>query len=111
MKIVCFAGRAWRDDDVIPLTGVLKRDNYSNVIDLSNNRIGNEGARAIFASLEGNTAVDIVNLNDNDIGDEGVSAIFASLSKKTKIRELNLGYNNITDKSTQVIIDFLEISF
>ena len=58
-------------------------------LDLANNRIGVEGAKAI-ASLTGLTALDLA---DNQIGDEGAKAI-ANLSGLTT---LDLNHNRIGD--------------
>ncbi len=58
-------------------------------LDLSDNSIGDDGARAIAASLTGLTSLD---LSDNSIGDDGARAIAASL---TGLTSLDLSDNSI----------------
>ena len=44
-------------------------------MNLSNNRIGDEGSKALAMALEKNTTLQNLNLNYNRLGDEGVKAI------------------------------------
>ena len=54
-------------------------------IDLKDNKIGDEGGKAIGEALKVNTSLTEIYLGDNNIGDEGGKAIGEALKVNTNI--------------------------
>ncbi|KOO27685.1 hypothetical protein Ctob_014594 [Chrysochromulina tobinii] len=72
---------------LIPATSVLKN------CYLLNNKIGNEGAKAIAEALKVNAVLTSVDLRVNSIGDEGAKAIAEALKVNAVLTILSLGNN------------------
>ncbi|KAG8461326.1 hypothetical protein KFE25_010513 [Diacronema lutheri] len=66
-------------------------------LELCNNRIGNEGARALCKGLVTNRALNKLNLYRNHIGDAGGLALGEMLAANTALAELHLWVNEIGD--------------
>ncbi|CAK8692429.1 dynein regulatory complex subunit 5-like [Clavelina lepadiformis] len=77
-------------------------------VDFSHNCIGDRGARAM-AKLINNKCPNLrkVNLCDNVIRGEGAKAIAFALTKNTKLQELNLRLNRMGDEGGQAICKVL----
>jgi Leucine-rich repeat (LRR) protein len=79
------------DEGAIALAG----NTTLQTLDLTNNRIGYEGARA----LADNKTLQTLNLDSNEIGDEGAIA----LAGNTTLQTLNLSDNKIGDEGARVL--------
>jgi len=68
-------------------------------LNLSNNQLGNDGAKMIAKVLESNTTITDFELNDNDIGHEGAEALANAIDENSgsTIAHLNLSHNKIGD--------------
>ena len=75
------------DDDILPLTHALAKNQLLTFLNLRSNNIGDEGARA----LANNQSITSLNLSHNNIGDEGARA----LANNQSITSLDLRENNI----------------
>ena len=64
---------------------------------LANNRLGNEGGKAIAQGLETNFSVRELDLSENILGQNAISSIAEMLSKNQTLEKLNLSRNNLTD--------------
>jgi len=64
-------------------------------LELGNNQIGNDGAAALGKFLESNKSVSKVYLNNNQIGDVGAAAIAAGITNNGKVSVLDLSNNKI----------------
>ena len=68
--------------------------NHPNLeeLDLSFNKIGDKGARAV-GKLINQSKITSLNLLDNQIGHQGLAAIAHALKKPTALKHLNLRLN------------------
>ncbi|XP_075250689.1 dynein regulatory complex subunit 5-like isoform X2 [Convolutriloba macropyga] len=76
--------------------------NHPNLeeLDLSFNKIGDKGARAV-GKLINNSKITRLNLLDNQIGHQGMAAIAHALKKPTALKHLNLRLNRLGDEGAQ----------
>ena len=65
--------------------------------------IGDEGAKALAAALETNTALTHLNLASNSIGDEGAKALAAALKTNTALTHLDLASNSIGNEGVSAL--------
>ena len=77
--------------------------NHPNLeeLDLSFNKIGDKGARAV-GKLINNSKITRLNLLDNQIGHQGMAAIAHALKKPTALKHLNLRLNRCTIRYLQI---------
>lgn len=59
---------------------MLRTNNTLELLDLTGNKIGNIGVKAICEALLDNTSLKVLNIKDNQITDEGAKAIAHLLS-------------------------------
>ncbi|XP_022804363.1 leucine-rich repeat-containing protein 74A-like [Stylophora pistillata] len=74
---------------------------------LANNRLGNEGGRAIAEGLQRNCSVRELDLSGNMLGRNSVSSIGEMLRQNRTLEKLNLSRNDLTDQDMEVFLDFL----
>ncbi|MFY9590228.1 hypothetical protein [Rickettsia endosymbiont of Halotydeus destructor] len=74
-------------------------------LNLENNYIGDEGAIAIGRGLKNNTILTSLNLHYNQIGYEGAIAIGEGLKSNMALNSLNLWYNEIEEEGAIAIIE------
>eukprot|EP00812_Abedinium_dasypus_P005306 NODE_1664_length_1089_cov_170.594778.p2 GENE.NODE_1664_length_1089_cov_170.594778~~NODE_1664_length_1089_cov_170.594778.p2 ORF type:complete len:250 (-),score=65.64 NODE_1664_length_1089_cov_170.594778:151-900(-) len=80
----------------------------AETLDLSGNRIGTLGARALATALQHNATITTLILVDSDIGDLGAQALATALQHNAMITELNLSSNNIGDLGAQALAAALQ---
>jgi hypothetical protein len=90
------------------LVNGIKNNNTITEIDLKNNNIGNNGAKALADALKVNNIITKLELWDNNIGIEGAIAIAGMLEKNTTITKLELWDNNIGDDGAKALAKALE---
>ena len=73
----------------------LLTNNTLKIIDLSGNKITDEGAKLFAVALEKNKTLIHVNLSANRIGDVGVESIADALKINSRLNELKLHLNQI----------------
>ncbi len=78
-------------EDFEALNTIFKTAHGLKCINLENNWITDEGAKAIAEGLRVNNGVEIVDLDHNRIGDEGARAIAEGLKSNKSLRDLYLG--------------------
>ena len=78
------SGESWRLGDCTSLN-------------LFNNRIGAEGARALAEALKTNKALTSLDLRRNSIGAEGARALAEALKTNSALTSLDLRWNSIGD--------------
>src|ERR1700729_2155198 len=89
--------------------GMLLKDNdtITNIY-LSDNQIGDEGAKAIADALKVNNNITDIDLAYNQIGTEGAKAIADALKVNHTITNVYLFGNQIGDEGAKAIADILE---
>jgi hypothetical protein len=105
-----FQGLEWGDADVVELCEVLPRFAAVRMLDLSENKIGPEGASALGEALKVNAVLTSVDLRANSIGDDGAMAIAEVLKVNAVMTELELGGNEIGDKGAKAIAEALKVN-
>ena len=73
-------------------------------LDLSHNKISDEGAKTLSEALKVNTALQWLGLDYNNISDEGAKALTESLKVNKALQESYLHSNNISDAVKQQIV-------
>jgi len=72
-------------------------------LNISNNKIGSEGAAALASALRVNRVLKTLDLFNNRIGDEGAKALASALRVNGVLKSLNIHRNNIGDKGAAAI--------
>lgn len=68
-------------------------------VDLSDNSLGDQGARAIAGMLKENSTLLSLNLSGNRLTEGSAEALGAALIANTKLQHLHLGYNALGGRS------------
>ena len=74
-------------------------------LNLSTNNIGDKGATYLASTLANIVNLQTLDLSLNNIGDEGAKYLASRLKHMTQLRYLNLSRNNIGDKGTKALKD------
>jgi hypothetical protein len=79
-------------------------------LDLEDNNIGAEGAKAIAEALKVNMILTTLGLSANSIGDEGAKAIAEALKVNAVLTDLALWINGIGDEGAIAIAEALKVN-
>lgn len=91
--------------------GFLVAKNISLVkMNVSCNRIGDEGIRDLVPGLIHNRTIRSLDLSWNDIADEGAMWMSEMITSNSILQDLNLSYNRITSKGVSYIADSLALN-
>jgi len=90
------------------LAETLKTNNTLTAINLSGNKIGSEGTRALAEALKTNTTLTSINLEINQIGTEGTRALAEALKTNNTLTSIDLRYNQIGPEGTQALAEALK---
>lgn len=85
----------------------LKDNQNIQVLDLSNNNIGNKGVRNITKLLKTNEAITELNLSDNNIGTKGLNHLCSALSYNKSVLSLNIKRNPIPWGANKILLALL----
>ncbi|XP_044162704.1 NLR family CARD domain-containing protein 3-like [Acropora millepora] len=77
------------------LAGQLKENSKLTWLELSGNRIGNEGADALAKGLKENSTLTSLDLSHNRIGNDGADALAKGLKENSTLTSLDLSNNRI----------------
>ncbi|KAK3247969.1 hypothetical protein CYMTET_42548 [Cymbomonas tetramitiformis] len=114
-----FSRKGLRPEDAIILGAVLVFNTSLNTLNLSDNRVGDEGAKALAVVLtpnaEGvfNTSMNTLNLSNNTIGPEGAKALADALTPNAKgvfntsLNTLHLSWNDFGPVGAKALADAL----
>jgi len=80
------------------------------VLNLSNNAILKDGAKALAAALEGNTTIEVLDLSQCKLGVSGTSTITKALLNNKTLKSLNLYNNNADVDGARAIRDLLRVN-
>ena len=97
------AGSDFQDQGAAAFARLLSHDRVAlRELDLSGNMIGDEGTRALAASLQTNTALRRLVLRNNEVGTAGALALGRALgpASRSGIEELDLSRNHLRDDGT-----------
>ena len=81
----------------------------SNIVRLllANNRLGNEGGKAIAQGLEENVSVRELDLSENMLGQNAICSLGEMLNKNQTLVKLNLSRNDLTDPDVESLLKSL----
>ena len=81
----------------------------SNIInlDLSQNEIGNIGAKYLADYIKFNNSIEILNLSENQIGEEGAKYFGEALKVNSSLQNLDLEKNQIGDEGAKALVKVL----
>ncbi|XP_078366460.1 uncharacterized protein LOC144650609 [Oculina patagonica] len=74
---------------------------------LANNRLGNEGGKAVAKGLEKNFSVRELDLSENMLGQNAIASIGEMLNKNQTLEKLNLSRNGLTDADVEDLLESL----
>lgn len=89
------------------LVNYLKDNQNIEVLDLSNNNIGNKGIRNITKLLKENSAIVELNLSDNNIGTKGLNHLCSALSYNRSVLYLDIRRNPIPWGANKILLALL----
>lgn len=92
------------DEGAFKLGFALAQNKTLKLLDLAFNAIAAMGAQALAAGLCQNEVLEILDLRDNEVGDEGATALAAALSTTQTLRQLLLGRNEVGDKGAKALV-------
>ena len=98
------------DDGAKAIAEALKVNPVLNNLDLFNNSIGMEGAKAIAEALKVNPGLTILDLGNNSIGADGAKAIAEALKVNAVLNTLELGDNSIGADGAKAIAEALKVN-
>lgn len=75
----------------------------SPAVDLSDNKLGIEGAKAFSAMLLENTTIVSLQLSGNEFDDHAAKYLADALTANSKVEILDLSYNMFGDKAGKVL--------
>ena len=78
-------------------------DVNATTLDLSYNKIGVEGARALALNLANVKCLTTLDLSYNKIGDEGARALALNIANAKCLTTLNLSYTNVGDEGARAL--------
>ena len=87
---------------------VMRCNNYINKVNLSRNKIGDEGATTLSEALKVNSSIFYLYLGGNKIGDTGATALSEALKVNSSVIYLNLDSNRIGNKGAIAFSEYLK---
>eukprot|EP00808_Paulinella_micropora_P000941 g76882.t1 len=93
-----------------PMCSASKANNSIRSIDLRNNGIGDEGAKAIGLALQVNKTLQRLSLRRNNIGADGAKAIGKALEENKTVIELRMGANKMGPAGAEAIANMLKVN-
>lgn len=97
------------DSDRVPvLAKVLAANNTLTTLNISDNRIGDSGARAIAEALQENHTLTTLDISGSDIGDAGARAIAEVLRKNHTLTTLDISINDIDEAGARALAEALQ---
>jgi len=90
------------------LAETLKTNNTLTAINLSGNKIGSEGTRALAEALKTNTTLTSIDLNENPISAKGAQALAEALKTNITLTSIDLSYNQIGSDGAQALAEALK---
>ena len=79
-------------------------------LSLAGNSIGDEGAKALAASVAASGSLVTLNLNSCGIGDEGAKALAAGVASSGSMAHLSLRLNSIGDEGAKALAEAVSVS-
>ncbi|MCD6035114.1 MAG: family protein 3-like [Rickettsiales bacterium] len=95
------------DEGVKALAEALKTNKTLTTLYLDWNKIGNTGAEALAEALKTNKTLTALDLSCNDIGNMGAGAILEALRTNKTLTTLHLGWNEIDKTGAEAILEAL----
>lgn len=77
-------------------------------LNLSQNYVEDEGAKALAAALKAHDNLEDVNLSGNSIGDDGIGALADALKGKRSLKVLDLSNNSFSDTGAKKIAELVK---
>ena len=94
-------------DGAKELAKVIDHNISLQVLDISNNSLGDNGIFVISDSLKSNETLQALNISKNEISSEGAKKLAEALNRKEKckLKKLNISENNISSAGIVAILD------
>lgn len=77
-------------------------------VDLSDNRLGDDGAKVIAGMLKENSTLISLSLSGNHFTDQAAEHLGPALITNTKLQHLNLSYNALGEHAGRTVISSTE---
>ena len=95
---------------VMCLSECLKEDDTLQELNMSYNKITNEGAKMISEAIKVNKTLQKLNISENSISDDGAAAISDGLKCNSSLQELNISWNKITKEGIKLIAEAIKVN-
>ena len=98
------------DDGTITISDGLKNNTTLLELNISHNNITNKAIKNITESIQVNTTLEKLDLSHNILSDDGATLISSCLKCNNSLLKLNISHNGITDKGTKEIAEAIKIN-
>ena len=98
------------DHLVMCFSECLKEDDTLQELNMSNNRITNEGAKMIGEAIKVNKTLQKLDISNNSISDDGAAAISDGLKCNISLQELNMSDNQIANEGAKMIGEAIKVN-
>ena len=96
------------DTEVILISAFLYHNTNLQQLDLSHNRICDDGAVAISECLKNNSTLQELNISHNKVSDDGIINIAKALQINVTLQILDVSHNSLSDNGVVTFSDYLK---
>ena len=105
---ISFVQKSLNDEDVHIVANILCSSKTTTKLDLSQNRISNNGVESLRKCIKNNKSIVELNISRNRISNNGLRTIAISLQGNHTLQKLDISYNNISNDGAIAIAECLK---
>ena len=79
-------------------------------VDLSANKVGNNGVKHIAGGLAQNTVLKSINLNENEFDEGGATELFRAVAVNKSLESIDVGANNLGVTGAEALVKMMQIN-
>ena len=110
LKILNLSSNKISDDGALAISDYIKSHTSLLELNLSMNTIYDDGARGIAEAIQVNTVLQKLDLSTNEISDDGAAAISDNLKTNTLLQTLNMSGNYITSEGAKSFAEAIQVN-
>lgn len=92
---------------IIPRTKIMLRPEYSHVLDLEHQSMGDKMGKLLAAGLNAMPNITVINLADNNLTDDSLKPLLDAISVNPNIVELDLSENKLDEEASEALGAYL----
>ena len=110
LKILNLSNNKISDDGAAAISDGLKYNITLQELNMSCNGITNEGAKMIGEAIKVNKILKELDISHNSMSDDGAAAISDGLKYNISLQEVNMSYNKITSEGAKTIAEAIQFN-